>query len=192
MKNNEILNCCREVTIRVKKNMKLSEKGMKLLKDIETLRLKVYDDQTNKDIIEYNKKNKEGATIGYGHLLKEQDGDFEKYKPNVAITKEDADELFLNDLAPFEKKVNNIIKVNLSQQEFDALTILAFNIGNGSFQSSSVVKLVNNPNDPKSNYRTLDEAWMAFNKSQGQVMKGLNKRREAELNIFKKGVYEKW
>ena len=47
-------------------------------------------------------------------------------------------------------------------------------------------------NGQKTNYKTLDDAWMAWNKSQGKVMKGLTRRRQAELDIFHKGVYKGW
>ena len=44
----------------------MSEEGLTLLKQVETLRLKPYDDQTSKE----TKVWTEGATIGYGHLIK--------------------------------------------------------------------------------------------------------------------------
>lgn len=195
--HDDILEESESTTLNIKKQeMKFSQKGIDLLKSIEELHLKVYDDQTGKDIEEYNDENERGVTIGYGHLISEEEQTI--YKEQVSITRTQADKLFLDDLQKFLKIVNETIKVNLLQQEYDALVILAFNIGTGvgsrnkGFKNSSVVKLINDPKDAESNYPTLDEAWKAFNKSQGQVNKGIINRREAELKIFKEGVYEKW
>lgn len=166
-----------------KEELKLSEKGQELLKNIETLRVKPYDDQTGNTISNYVK----GATIGYGHLISTVE-EFNQYKDG--ITEIEADELFKEDLAPFEKVVINAInKENFTQNEFDALVILSFNIGKNSFKNSSVVKIINGE---KTNYKDLDSAWKAWNKSQGKVMKGLTNRRNAELKIYYEAIYEKW
>lgn len=50
-------------------HLSLSQQGLALLKQIETLRLKPYDDQTGRPIKEWTP----GATIGYGHLIAEID-----------------------------------------------------------------------------------------------------------------------
>jgi lysozyme len=99
--------------------------------------------------------------------------------------------LFKSDLAPFEKKVKSLIKVPLSQNQFDALVIVAFNIGESAFSSSSILKLVNDPSS-KTPYSSLEKAWMAWNKSRGEVMKGLENRRKAEWNIYSKNIYQGW
>lgn len=107
------------------------------MKNIETLRVKPYDDQTGNTISNYVR----GATIGYGHLISTVE-EFNQYKDG--ITEIEADELFKEDLAPFEKVVINAInKENFTQNEFDALVILSFNIGKNSFKNSSVVKIIN-------------------------------------------------
>lgn len=51
-----------------------STKGQDLLKKIESLRLNPYDDQTGKDISAWVK----GATIGYGHLILQNEWDVYK------------------------------------------------------------------------------------------------------------------
>jgi len=58
------------------------------------------------------------------------------------ITKEQAKALFLQDLAPFADGVNAKVTAAISQNQFDALVILVFNIGLGNFAGSSVLKLV--------------------------------------------------
>ncbi len=161
----------------------LSAQATTLLKGIEKLALKPYDDQTGKEITQWTK----GATVGYGHLI--SSSDWETYKNGISA--ETADSLFKSDVGPFVRLVNRVIKTQLTQQKFDALVILAFNIGDGSFTSSSVVKMINAPLTPTS-YPTLEAAWKAWNKSQGKVMKGLDNRRQAEWNIYNSGVYKAW
>ncbi len=172
-----------QVGAAVQNSFTLSTQGSSLLKGIEKLRLKPYDDQTGKEISQWC----EGATIGYGHLI--SNSEWDTYKSG--ITSEAADSLFNTDVGPTVRLVNRVIKVQLTQQKFDALVILAFNIGEGSFSNSSVVKMVNDPSTITA-YPTLEAAWKAWNKSQGKVMKGLENRRQAEWDIYNSGVYKAW
>jgi lysozyme len=94
----------------------------------------------------------EGATIGYGHLIAKSE--WSKYKNG--ITKAQADTFFNTDLTPFVNSVKNKVSAKILQQEFDAMVILTFNIGSSSFGSSSVLKLVNDPNATTS-YASLEE-----------------------------------
>lgn len=161
----------------------VSTKALNLLKAIEELALKPYDDQTGKDISKWV----DGATIGYGHLIAKSD--WNKYKNG--LTKTESDALFKKDLAPFVSTVKNKVTAKITQNEFDALVILTFNIGKSGFSTSAVLKLVNNPG-AKTAYTSLEKAWMAWNKSQGVYNRGLVNRRKAEWKIYTKGVYEKW
>lgn len=161
----------------------LGPDGEALLKAVETLRLKPYDDQTTRDISAWVA----GATIGYGHLIAAKDWD--TYKDG--ITQAQAEALFAADLAPFDQAVRDAISVGLQQYQFDALVILAFNIGVGGFKGSSVVKLVNDPK-AATGHPSLEAAWKAWNKSQGKVMKGLDNRRAAEWRIYTMAVYARW
>ena len=159
-----------------------STKGIDLLKSIERFRRKPYDDQTGEEITAWV----EGATIGYGHLIAESD--WQKY--STPITESDALTLFNSDLVPFVSLIRQNVKVPLTQQQFDALVLLVFNIGD-NFKFSSVLKLINDPTAITS-YSSLELAWKAWNKSQGEVMKGLNNRRNSEWNIYTKGIYKGW
>jgi len=167
--------------------LQMSEQGMDLLMSIESFRGKPYDDQTGVGITRWV----EGATIGYGHLIGQaewnQSGD--SYKNG--ITEAQGKELFIKDLKPFVDGVNSRVTANVSQHQFDALVILAFNIGLGNFGSSSVLKLVNDPS-AQTSYPGLEEAWKAWNKSQGKVMQGLVNRRNAEWKIYSSSSYEHW
>lgn len=164
--------------------IKLSKAGRDLLKGIESLRLKPYYDKTGEEIKSYV----ENATIGYGHLITQNEWD--TYKNG--LTQNEAETLFDNDIAPYENKVAATIKRSLKAHEFDALVIFAFNTGvPANFPTTSVAKLINDPN-ASTPYKTLDDAWKAWNKYQGEVMDGLVNRRAAELKIYHQGVYERW
>lgn len=161
--------------------MRLSQAGINLLANYEQLRLKIYDDQTRKVINHYMP----GATIGYGHLIIDAK-EFERYKNGISASQ--AMSLLRQELTKYENGVKKFIKVNLTQSQFDALTIFCYNIGVGNkingFGGSTVVKIVNGESS-----ENLDSAWKMWNKSQGKVMRGLSKRRESELKIYYKADY---
>ncbi len=166
-----------------KSSYSLSLKGLNLLKKIEQLRLTPYDDQNGQIISQWNK----GATIGYGHLISQVDWD--KYKNGIDTT--EADLLFIKDIKPFQDAVKRNLKTGVSQNQFDALVIFAFNIGVSGFKESSALKLINDPK-AKTSYPSLEKAWKAWNKSQGKTNKGLTNRRACEWTIFTEGVYRGW
>lgn len=161
----------------------LSAKGESFLKSIEVLRLKPYDDQTGDALDAWV----EGATIGYGHLIP---------KPEWALFKNgvsepQADTLFKSDLLPFVTAVNRYVDTPLNSHQFDALVILAFNIGVSALSKSSAVAMINNP-DAVTPYTNIESAWKAWRKSQGKVNQGLVNRRAAEWKIYTQGVYQQW
>ena len=161
----------------------MSPPAVTLLQAIEKLRLKPYDDQSGKDITAWVA----GATIGYGHLIAKDEWD--TYKDGITL--EQADALFAADAEPFERAVGQAISVGVQQYEFDAMVILAFNIGKEGFRKSSVAKLVNDPT-AVTGHASLEDAWKSWNKSQGKVMKGLTNRRAAEWSIFTTATYARW
>ncbi len=165
----------------------MSADGMKLLMSIESFRGKPYDDQSGAEISQWV----EGATIGYGHLISKDEWNRSSDIYKSGITEDQARKLFEEDLVPFVNGVDAKVTADISRNQFDALVILAFNIGLGNFGRSSVLKLVNNP-AAQTGYSTLEAAWKAWNKSQGKVMQGLINRRNAEWKIYADNVYERW
>lgn len=161
----------------------LSKRGENFLKSIEVLRLTPYDDQTGQEITSWV----EGATIGYGHLIHKPEWSVFKN----GITQEQANQIFQGDVEPFVTAVKQHINTPQNQHQFDALVILAFNIGVSAFSSSSVVSLINNP-DAKTPFNNLEMAWKAWRRSQGTVNQGLVNRRAAEWNIYTQGIYQRW
>lgn len=107
-----------------------------------------------------------------------------KYRNGINITT--ANSLFNDDIYQFIQVVKNKVIVDLTQNEFDALVILAFNIGVREFSQSTVLSIINGRYT-----HDLRSTWYAFRYSQGHVMKGLINRRSSEMKVFFHGIYIK-
>ena len=167
--------------------MKMSERGIAALKQQEGCikidgKHVIYDDATGKPV-PAGAPLPAGATIGYGHLVKPSE-DF-----RGGITEAAATDLLRNDIAAAERAVQNNITVPLAQNQYDALVMLAYNIGSGAFANSTVIQYINNPDTVSSKYPNLKSAWGAWNKSGGRVMQGLVNRRDYEFRIYNTGAY---
>ena len=169
-------------------DMKMSDDGINWLKGKEDKVLDkegnhiIYDDKTGKPV-NINEPFPRGATIGYGHLIKQR----EDFRNGISEAK--ATELLHNDIATAERAVRDNINVPLSQNQFDALASLAYNIGTKNFADSTVVKYINNPEFHSSVYPNLEFAWKAWNRSQGDISNGLINRRQNEWDLYNRGVY---
>lgn len=111
-------------------------------------------------------------TIGYGHT--------KDVTPYQTITKQQAENLLKYDLVVYEDYVNRL-KLPLNQNQFDALVSFTYNCGGGN-----LVKLVS-----KRNLTQIGEALLLYNKANGKVLKGLQRRRQAEKDLYFKPVNEK-
>lgn len=144
--------------------MNISQTGLDLIKKFEGLRLEAYRDVAGI------------WTIGYGHT-----GDL-AHEDSV-ITEAKAEWLLRQDVSWSERAVDDIVKVSLSQNEFDALVSLVFNIGVGNFQSSTCLRRLNNKDR---NGAAMALQW--FNKAriggELQEVAGLVRRRAAEAELF--------
>lgn len=143
---------------------------------MEGVRLKPYDDQTGKELTEWNKH----ATIGVGHLISQDEW---KYFKN-GITHTDAEYLFTKDLQKYTLCVAQTLKsIPLTVNQKKALICFCYNIGCAAFTRSSVVKiLLGQPTTQP----TLEVAWKAWNKSAGKINQGLINRRDSEWRLFQK------
>ena len=94
----------------------ISDKGMALLMTIESFRNKPYDDQTGAGISSWVK----GATIGYGHLISQDEWNQFGALYQNGISEDQAKALFQKDLQPFVDGVNDKVTAALSQSQFDA------------------------------------------------------------------------
>ena len=143
--------------------MDLSLEGLKLIKEFEGLRLHAYRCSANV------------LTIGYGHTGSWIQEDSE-------ITEIEAEELLKKDCQVFVDGVNRLVKVQINQNQFDALVSFAFNLGLGALSGSTLLKLLNDRCD-----RTIVAAeFQKWCKADGKVLEGLLRRRKAEAALFLK------
>lgn len=115
-------------------------------------------------------------TIGVGHTTA---AGAPTVAPGMRITPAESDLILSRDLAKFETAVLAAVKVPISQNEFDALVSLAFNIGGGAFAKSTLVRKLN-----EGDKAGAAEQFLVWNKAGGKVLKGLTKRRESERLQF--------
>ncbi|MCH7305638.1 lysozyme [Acinetobacter higginsii] len=144
--------------------MTTSAVGQHLICSFEDLRLQAYDDGVGVWTIGY------GTTI-YPNKIRVKRGD--------TCSSEQAKAFFQHDLIRFEAAINESVLVALSQNQFDALVSLAYNIGITAFKNSTLLKQLNNKN-----YKDAAEQFLVWNKASGKVLRGLVRRREAERNLF--------
>lgn len=115
-------------------------------------------------------------TIGVGHTSAAGPP---TVKAGMKITAAESDAILSRDLSIFESSVLNSVKVDMNQNEFDALVSLAFNIGGGAFSKSTLVKKLN-----AGERAGAADQFLVWNKAGGKVLKGLVNRREAERKQF--------
>lgn len=104
-----------------------------------------------------------------------------KVKKGDKCTLEQAHEYLAHDMIEFEKTVNDSVKVPLSQNQFDALVSLTYNIGSTAFKNSTLLKKLN-----AKDFTGAADQFLRWNKGGGKVLKGLVRRREAERALFLK------
>lgn len=137
---------------------KLSLTGLELIKSFESCKLYAYKCLPSEKFY----------TIGYGHYGAD-------VKKDMKITQKQADNLLLKDCEKFVKHVNTYMSTyNFNQNQFDALVSFAFNIGSINQLTASGTR----PIEQISSKITL------YNKSGGQVISGLVKRRAKEKELF--------
>jgi GH24 family phage-related lysozyme (muramidase) len=142
---------------------KISDDGIALIANFEGLRLDAYKPVPTET----------HWTIGYGHYGPD-------VKPGSTITKARALELLKDDVKQAEGAVRTLVKVPLRQQEYDALVSLAFNIGNGAFGSSTLLRELN-----QKHYLRAANQILRWDKGGGKVLLGLTRRRRAERALFR-------
>lgn len=139
--------------------MKTSERGLALIRQFEGLRLSAYQDSVGV------------WTIGYGTTRGVRRGQ--------AITKAEAEALLRADVQRFELEISRLIKVPVSQNQWDALVSFTYNLGSANLESSTLLRLLN-----AGDYAVAAEQFPRWNKAGGKVLKGLVSRRAAERALF--------
>jgi len=142
--------------------MHMSQGGLdNLLKKFEGCKLKAYRCPANV------------CTIGYGHTSA---AGAPEVTDGLTITQARAEEILKVDILKYERAVENLVKVELTQNQFDVLVDFAYNAGVGSLKSSTLLKKVN--------ARKLDDVpaeLMKWTKGGGKVLPGLVRRRQAAV-----------
>lgn len=139
--------------------MNTSEEGKALIKKFEGCELEAYQCSANV------------WTIGYGHTEGVKEGD--------TITQEEAEDMLAKDLSIYETYVEDAIHVPLEQQQFDALVSWTYNLGVGNLHSSTMRRVLN-----EGKYDRVPSEMARWNKANGEVLEGLERRRKAEGLLF--------
>lgn len=143
--------------------MKLSDKGIDLIKSFEGLRLSAY-----KCV-----QSEKHYTIGYGHYGAD-------VKPDMTITQKKAEKLLRADCKRFVAHVNAYVRqyrklgIEINQNQFDALVSFAYNVGSIDQLTAKGTRSMEN----------IANKMLLYNRSGGKVLAGLTKRREKERALF--------
>jgi lysozyme len=145
--------------------MEVNKAGKDLIKRFEGCKLKAYKCPANL------------WTISWG-LTFYPDGT--KVKEGDVITQQQAEDYFNAIVDDFAKKVDALIKSNVTDNNFSALVSFAYNVGMGNFQRSTLLRKVNaNPKD-----KTILAEFKKWTRANGEVLKGLVRRRDAEAKLY--------
>ena len=140
-------------------NMLYSKDGLHLTESFESCRLTAYPD------------SKGVPTIGWGHTRWVHLGD--------NCTQAQADAWLMEDVQHAVDAVNRLVKVPLTQGQFDACVDFTFNAGEGNFANSTLLRLLNS-----SDYAGADAEFARWDMSGGAHIAGLARRRAAEAGEF--------
>ena len=139
--------------------MKISQKGIDLIKKFEGCKLYAYRDSVGV------------ATIGYGHI--------KGVKMGMSITQQQAETFLKDDIKPIETFLNGM-GINYTQGQFDALTSWIFNLGQGNFKSSTMYKYI----VARKSDLEITNQMVKWHNAGGRPLLGLKKRRAEEANMF--------
>jgi lysozyme len=98
--------------------------------------------------------------------------------------RDEAEQILISDLQEFEGYVNDLVKIPLDQNQFDALVAWTFNLGPTNLKSSTLLVRLND-----NNLGDVPHQLRRWNKAGGKVLDGLVRRREAEALLW---LGEEW
>jgi lysozyme len=139
--------------------VRTGSQGIALIKKFEGCELKAYQCSANV------------WTIGYGHTRGVKEGD--------EISADKAEYILLEDLIEFEQYVDNLVTVSLNQDQFDAVVAWTFNLGPTNLKESTMLLRLND-----GQYDDVPAQMARWNRSGGEVLEGLKRRRKAEGLLF--------
>ncbi|GAK26258.1 lysozyme [Serratia liquefaciens] len=144
--------------------MQISKTGIELIKRFEGLELKAYQDSVGV------------WTIGYGRT---QPVDGKKIGPDMVIDQATANRLLKCGVVQYEQGVNQLVKVKITQGQFDALVSFAYNLGLRSLSTSTLLRKLN-----ASDKQGASNEFGKWVNAGGIRLNGLVERREAERVLF--------
>ena len=139
--------------------MNISQEGIALIKRFEGCELEAYLDSVGI------------PTIAYGRIKNVEMGD--------TCTQEQAEKWLEEELPEYEGYINDMVKVELEQCQFDALCSWVYNLGPNNLKESTLLKVLN-----EGNYSSVPAEIKRWNKAGGKVLQGLMRRREADALLF--------
>jgi lysozyme len=151
-------------------NMHLSPAGANLIKHFEGC-LKPHGDKFRAYRCPANV-----LTIGWGTTNEGHN----KFDSDTIWTREQCDKAFLVDMIAFENEVKRLVKVQLLQYQFDALTSFTYNCGSGNLAKSTLLKKVN-----AKDFDGAAAEFKKWDKGGGRVLAGLVRRRACEALLFR-------
>ena len=143
--------------------MEYSKDGLHLTEQFEGVRLTAYPDPGT---------GGDPWTIGYGHTGADIHAGF-------TITQAQAEEYLRQDVQKAAANVNTHVKVEITQDEFDALVDFAFNCGCGNLDTSTLLKKLN-----AGDHEGAAQEFLKWDMAGGHHMAGLLRRRQAEAALF--------
>ncbi|MDD2725196.1 MAG: lysozyme [Methylovulum sp.] len=121
-------------------------------------------------------------TIGFGHVKQAADN----FRAPISL--DFANALLRQDAGRFEGVVRRLVKVGLSQNQFDALVSLVYNIGEANFASSTLLKKLNAGDLPGAANEILRWTYATVPGKGKIILNGLVARRKAENRLFLEGM----
>ena len=147
--------------------MELSATGLELIKRSEGFVGRPYNDLAG------------FSTVGYGHKIVPH----ESFPSGV--TEPQAEAILAEDVKKAESAIAQLVKVPLTQGQFDALVDFCFNLGAGRLAGSSLLRELN-----AGQYAAAGRQLLLWDHAGGKVVPGLKVRRKAELALWTSGETE--
>lgn len=148
--------------------MRITENLIKILKEEEGYSSKVYKCPAGKWTIGY------GSTFWEnGKPVKEGEGPIDEARARKLV-----DAHFEREVYP---AIDSLVKVKLTQNQFEAICDLVYNIGAGNFGSSTLLKKLN-----AKDFEGASKEFPKWNMGGGKVLPGLERRRKKEQDLFNK------
>lgn len=116
-------------------------------------------------------------TIGYGTTAAAGVGIVPEL--GMSITQDEAEMYLRRALEKFAAEIRPAITAPINENQFGAFLSLAYNIGPGAFRKSTALARFN-----AGDVKGAADAMKWWNKAGGKVLRGLERRRDAEVELF--------